>query len=303
MKSTKLFSKAKFLKDKLLNLKNSFTNRKNDLKHFSFLKLKSKFLNSNLFKIPLILAASAFLIKSQQKKNLFQEAELKRLYLNISKKKLEELNEGELAEFTFGVEAEKQRILIIKKLGKFYAFDNECPYQCNPMHKGILIHNKIVCPMHGDTFDLFSGENLIGPSLDNLKKFDLKINGKSYYIEVEKKNFKSKNKIYRKDPQNNTKFVIIGGGIAALSCAKTLRENGFKGEITIVSEEKYLPYNRPAISKGFVSDVKSILLKDESFYKDYDVNVQLNTEVVLLNEDAKEIKLSNGVFKVIIFSS
>ncbi len=221
---------------------------------------------------------------------------------------------------TFGLEAEQQqKILVIKKFAKYYAFKNECPYQQNPLHKGILINTKIKCPLHGDTFNLFNGENLIGPALDDLQKFELKtekaensisstasaynsINNKNYYIEVEKNkniiNLRSRNKIYQKDPQDNTKFVIIGSDIAALSCAKTLRENGFKGDISIVSEEKYLPYNRTAISKAFLTDVNKIMLKDEGFYNDYDINVQLNTEVVSVNYSIKEIKLSNGIVKV-----
>lgn len=304
MKSAKLFPKAKVLQDKILNIKNSFSNFKSNFKSISLTKIKSKLFNRNLFKIPLILAASAFLIKSQQKKSLYQQTQYSKLYLSHNKSKLEELKANQLEQFYFGVEDEKQKILVIKKFGKFYAFNNECPYQCNSLHKGVLIHSKIKCPMHGDTFDLFTGENLIGPALDDLKKYELKIeesnNGKNYYIEVEKnKKLRNKNKTFKKDSQDNNKFIIIGGGIAAVSCAKTLRENGFKGEITIYSEEKYLPYNRPAISKAFINDVNTILLKDESFYKDYDINIQLKTEVISLNEKSKEIKLSNGVVKVI----
>ena len=43
--------------------------------------------------------------------------------------------------------------------------------------------------------------------------------------------------------------VIIGGGQAALSCAVRLRESGHEGEIAIVGEERWLPYQRPPLSK------------------------------------------------------
>lgn len=32
------------------------------------------------------------------------------------------------------------------------------------------------------------------------------------------------------------RFVIVGGGVAGLSAAETLRQSGFEGEITIISD-------------------------------------------------------------------
>jgi len=46
------------------------------------------------------------------------------------------------------------------------------------------------------------------------------------------------------------RFVIIGGGPAGLSAAETLRQAGFEGEITIISKEKHLPYDRTMLSKN-----------------------------------------------------
>lgn len=47
--------------------------------------------------------------------------------------------------------------------------------------------------------------------------------------------------------------VIAGGGIAAITAAHALRDEGFAGTITIVSDEPHEPYSRPALSKGVVS--------------------------------------------------
>jgi 3-phenylpropionate/trans-cinnamate dioxygenase ferredoxin reductase subunit len=46
--------------------------------------------------------------------------------------------------------------------------------------------------------------------------------------------------------------VIIGGGQAALSCAIRLREAGHDGDVTIVGDEPWLPYQRPPLSKAFL---------------------------------------------------
>jgi len=45
------------------------------------------------------------------------------------------------------------------------------------------------------------------------------------------------------------KVLIVGAGLAGLRSAESLRGAGFAGEITIVGEEPYFPYNRPPLSK------------------------------------------------------
>ena len=49
------------------------------------------------------------------------------------------------------------------------------------------------------------------------------------------------------------KIVIIGGGQASLSCASQLRSLGFKGDICMICEESYYPYQRPPLSKKFLT--------------------------------------------------
>jgi 3-phenylpropionate/trans-cinnamate dioxygenase ferredoxin reductase component len=48
--------------------------------------------------------------------------------------------------------------------------------------------------------------------------------------------------------------VIVGGGLAALSFASTLRVAGYAGEITIVGAEAERAYDRPPLSKAFLKD-------------------------------------------------
>lgn len=46
------------------------------------------------------------------------------------------------------------------------------------------------------------------------------------------------------------RVAIAGGSLAGLSAARTLRAEGFDGELTIVGAEPHLPYERPALSKA-----------------------------------------------------
>ncbi|MEW2395503.1 NAD(P)/FAD-dependent oxidoreductase [Streptomyces sp. NPDC046862] len=49
------------------------------------------------------------------------------------------------------------------------------------------------------------------------------------------------------------RVVVVGGSIAALTAAESLRAEGFDGQVTVLSEEPHLPYSRVPLSKGVLS--------------------------------------------------
>ena len=48
-------------------------------------------------------------------------------------------------------------------------------------------------------------------------------------------------------------MVIVGASLAGATAAKTLREEGFGGRITLIGAERHLPYIRPPLSKGYLA--------------------------------------------------
>lgn len=56
-------------------------------------------------------------------------------------------------------------------------------------------------------------------------------------------------------PQENEHIVIVGGGMAGAYAARTLREEGFSGALTMVCGESHPPYERPPLSKAVLSGV------------------------------------------------
>jgi 3-phenylpropionate/trans-cinnamate dioxygenase ferredoxin reductase component len=78
------------------------------------------------------------------------------------------------------------------------------------------------------------------------------------------------------------KIIIIGGGHAGGMTAIYLRQNNYSGEILIISNEGYLPYQRPALSKGFLTnEVKEerLYLKNTDYFKRNNINFLLKTNV------------------------
>ena len=46
--------------------------------------------------------------------------------------------------------------------------------------------------------------------------------------------------------------VVIGAGQAASQLVASLRTEGFTGAITLIGDEKHLPYQRPPLSKAYL---------------------------------------------------
>tara|TARA_Y100000590_G_C15659510_1_gene992022 strand:- start:373 stop:1584 length:1212 start_codon:yes stop_codon:yes gene_type:complete len=94
------------------------------------------------------------------------------------------------------------------------------------------------------------------------------------------------------------KIVIIGGGQAGGMVSVYLRQMKFSGEITIVTEENYFPYQRPALSKGFLSGEigeERLMLKTENYYRGNNIEVLRNSHVTEIDRINKTIRIEEGI--------
>jgi len=80
--------------------------------------------------------------------------------------------------------------------------------------------------------------------------------------------------------------VIVGGGAAGLNCAETLRQSGYTGQITMISREDMVPYDRTLLTKAVtVGDPSKWALRPESFLKDADIDFKLKSRVYSVNAE------------------
>jgi 3-phenylpropionate/trans-cinnamate dioxygenase ferredoxin reductase subunit len=93
------------------------------------------------------------------------------------------------------------------------------------------------------------------------------------------------------------RVVIVGGGHGGGSAAANLRQFGWTGPITLVSDEPLVPYHRPPLSKAWLkgeADSESLALRPESFYAEQDIALRLSTRVDWIDRDRREIALEGG---------
>src|SRR5512132_3473495 len=72
--------------------------------------------------------------------------------------------------------------------------------------------------------------------------------------------------------------LIVGAGLAGARCAETLRAEGYDGTITLVGEEPVAPYERPALSKEFLSGERTageLLLRRPTFWTERGIELVL----------------------------
>lgn len=87
-------------------------------------------------------------------------------------------------------------------------------------------------------------------------------------------------------------MVIIGGGHAAAQACASLRQEGYTGDIMLIGDEKPLPYQRPPLSKQYLSGehaLDKILLRPEKFYGDQRVTLKLGTRVTAIDGNAHTV--------------
>ena len=92
-------------------------------------------------------------------------------------------------------------------------------------------------------------------------------------------------------------FVIVGASQAGGWIAKTLRNEGFQGNVILVGEEPYLPYERPPLSKGALLgevDLESTYFWPKGSYAEDKIDVILKTRVTAIDRAKKSVELDNG---------
>jgi 3-phenylpropionate/trans-cinnamate dioxygenase ferredoxin reductase subunit len=91
--------------------------------------------------------------------------------------------------------------------------------------------------------------------------------------------------------------VVIGAGQAAAQLAMSLRLGKFAERIVILGDEPYLPYQRPPLSKKFLSERREpdvLYLRPEKFWRDQDVAFELGARVAAVDPARRQIMLNDG---------
>ena len=93
------------------------------------------------------------------------------------------------------------------------------------------------------------------------------------------------------------RIVIIGAGQAGAQGVATLRAEGFAGQLMLVGDEPFAPYQRPPLSKAYLAgtfDRERLYLKPAQFYDEAKCELILDNAAVHIDRTLKLVGLSDG---------
>lgn len=92
-------------------------------------------------------------------------------------------------------------------------------------------------------------------------------------------------------------IVIIGAGQAGAQLAHSLRQGGFDGPLRLIGDEPHPPYQRPPLSKKYLSGevgAEGLWLRPPAFFDTNRIDHIPSTMVVAIDRGAKRLTLQNG---------
>lgn len=92
-------------------------------------------------------------------------------------------------------------------------------------------------------------------------------------------------------------IVVVGAGQAGVQAAFSLRQKGFDGRIRLVGAERGLPYQRPPLSKTFLTEGESrdeVLLRTAAAFDKSAIELVDGERVAEIDRGARRVTLASG---------
>jgi NADPH-dependent 2,4-dienoyl-CoA reductase/sulfur reductase-like enzyme/nitrite reductase/ring-hydroxylating ferredoxin subunit len=217
----------------------------------------------------------------------------------------EELRELEGPDFENGLEIDKvadggmllghafgEAVLVARRGDDVFGIGATCTHYGGPLAKGLIVDCTVRCPWHHARFDLRTGEAIAAPALNDVASYNIEKRGERFFVTG-----KIDRKPERKPKSSPANVVIIGAGAAGGAAAEMLRRQGYKGPVTLIGSDEFLPYDRPNLSKDYLAGnapEEWIPLRPPEFYREHKIETLTNTTVTAIDAKSKQVMLSDG---------
>ncbi len=190
------------------------------------------------------------------------------------------------------VEVEGEDVLVVRVGEELHACGGKCTHYGGPLAEGLLSGHTITCPWHAARFDVRTGEMDAPPALDDEPHYPVKVEDGAVYVGKP-----SEPELPEMEGEDDRLFAIVGGGAAGNAAAETLRREGFAGRIVLITAEDDGPYDRPTLSKEFMSGEAKpewLPLRSDEFYQNWGIELLTGRRVTGLDPDEKKLSFEDG---------
>ena len=91
--------------------------------------------------------------------------------------------------------------------------------------------------------------------------------------------------------------VVVGAGLAGAKVVETLHDEGFDGQVTLIGDEQYRPYERPGLSKEVLqgkAEPDSLYVHEANYYADAGVETHFGDGAVSCDLTRRRVRLASG---------
>ena len=187
-----------------------------------------------------------------------------------------------------------EAVLLVRQGTEIHAIGATCSHYGAPLVDGLVVDDTIRCPWHHACFSLRNGRALRPPSLNDLPCWRIEQSNEMVFVR-ERMNATPQPMLAPTGLPES--IVIIGGGGAGNAAAETLRREGYAGSVILLSADMDPPYDRPVLSKDFLSghaQSEWVPLRAPSFYTEQKIDLRLGVRVTSIDPAAKTLQFENG---------
>ncbi|MGA2642933.1 MAG: FAD-dependent oxidoreductase [Spirochaetia bacterium] len=189
----------------------------------------------------------------------------------------------------------EEKILLVRLEGTVRAVGHECPHYQEKLENGALFGTQIVCKSHFARMDVTTGKVIAPPAFNDLPVYPVKVeNGEVWVGPVIKPKFPKPAAAPGSDARV---FLIAGAGAAGNTAVETLRRQGFAGRLVMITGESERPYDRPNLSKDFITGKAGeewLPLRGPKFYAAQGIELLTGRKIVSLDTQKKVAVLEGG---------
>jgi NADPH-dependent 2,4-dienoyl-CoA reductase/sulfur reductase-like enzyme/nitrite reductase/ring-hydroxylating ferredoxin subunit len=210
--------------------------------------------------------------------------------------KTNDLKNGEMRSYKID---DEHNVLLCRINDEYSAVGAFCTHYGAPLEEGVLKGETIMCPLHHACFNAKNGNLLEPPAMDALPVFELKIEGDKISVNVPDEIPGSrKPDMVKKDTKADSRvFVLLGAGASAYFAAQSMRENGFRGNIIMVTSENRSPYDRPNLSKDYLAgsaEEEWMPLRPDDFFNEYGIEIKQSAVIMGVDFQRKQVSLESN---------
>jgi NADPH-dependent 2,4-dienoyl-CoA reductase/sulfur reductase-like enzyme len=95
----------------------------------------------------------------------------------------------------------------------------------------------------------------------------------------------------------NYDYLIVGGGLAGGRACQGIRRVDKAGTVALITAEKHVPYERPALSKGYMTGREGlghVYVKEEEYYAQNQIDLLRDIRVASVDRAAHSVTLDDG---------